>query len=210
MQTRGGRWLYVLDAATDHNDLEHLLLPCAWTLLTTRRPSLLQPLGLEAWDYPVRFFTEDESVQAVERRMGSQWDKYNDSRYAKRVHALGGGWPIAVGLAASIARLRGWSYLLRRLSDPARALTALRVDRGNTSETSMKMALAETLRDLSPDARALICQLSGQATNAVEDYEAALIELCELGLAERTPTGANLQQLLTLYIAETAEYPCAS
>lgn len=209
MQTHGGRWLCLLESVTDHRDLELLLLPGAWALLTTRRASLLQPLGLEAWEYPVRFLTEAETVQVVVRRMGSQWDKHNDLPKARDIYVLVGGWPLAVGLAASVARSRGWAYLLRRLADPTRALAVLRVDRGDTPATSMRLALVETVRGLSPDATALLHRLCGQTANTIGDDEAALAELCDLGLAEQTRAGPQIPRLLALYMAEEPAPPCA-
>ncbi len=120
------------------------------------------------------------------------------------------GWPLAAGLATSVARSHGWPYSPRRLADPARALDTLRVDRGNTPQTSVRLAPAESLEGLSRDAIALLRWLSGQDTSAVGDYDAALMELTEVGLARIPVSGASIPRLLELYVAEIAELHCAS
>ncbi len=163
-------------------------------------------------------FDEDETAELLKRRLDDVWDRDTGTQRAKELHRLVDGLPMAVGILAAVIRSRGWEYVLERLRDRDRAISAIRYGCEQTPVTSLALALDTILPNLSAQARSLLQALSsldfdaaalsgdlgkweGFALDSI-DVEAAQYELVEhLILKTDDGHGFRLHRLAALHAA---------
>jgi hypothetical protein len=220
------RWLIIVENASDGCLLQELKLPNTWLLLTTYGVPPLQPLGWEKHMFELPPFGEGETVELLKRRLGDRWDHDTGTKKAKELHRLVDGLPMAVGILAAVVRSRGWEYVLERLRDRERAVSVIRYGGGQTTATSLALALDTSLPNLSDQARTLLQKLSflpldeayptalPEFLNRQEsfdldgiDVEAAQYELMEhLILKTDDEHGFYLHRLAALHVAQHTLY----
>ena len=105
-------------------------------------------------------FDECETVELLKRRLGERWDLEITTKKAKELHRLVDGLPMAVGILAGVIRSRGWEFVLERLRDRERAVSVIQYGHGQSSSTSLALALDKSLANLSSPAKALLKALS--------------------------------------------------
>ena len=163
------RWLIIGENASDGRLLQELKLPNTWLLLTTYGVPPLQPLGWEKHMFELPPFDEGETVELLKRRLGDRWDQDTGTKQAIELHRLVDGLPMAVGILAAVVRSRGWKYVLERLRDRERAVSVIRYGGGQTTATSLALALDTILPSLSTQSRSLLQALSSL------DFDAAAL-----------------------------------
>jgi len=212
------RWLIVVENVSDGRLLQELKLPNVWLLLTTYGVPPLQPLGWEKHMFEMPPFDECETVELLKRRLGERWDLEITTKKAKELHRLVDGLPMAVGILAGVIRSRGWEFVLERLRDRERAVSVIQYGHGQSSSTSLALALDKSLPNLSSQARTLLAALSSLDFDAAAlsgdlgkweglalddiDVEAAQFELVEdLILKTEDGHGFRLHRLAALHAA---------
>ncbi|NUM44634.1 MAG: hypothetical protein HUU38_07990 [Anaerolineales bacterium] len=137
----GGRWLCILDAVSDFGELNEILLPHPWILITTHGTQPLLPHGLEDWASPLPPFTQEESIAVFQKRLGTQWEKYNDPQKVKKLHRLVEGLPLAFSILAGLVHSRGWEYTLTRFQDEMRIISTVKLSPGTQPEISLQLTI---------------------------------------------------------------------
>lgn len=212
------RWLIVVENVSDGRLMQELKLPNTWLLLTTYGVPPLQSLGWEKHMFELPPLDERETVELLKRRLDDIWDRDNSTKNAKELHRLVDGLPMAVGILAAVIRSRGWEYVINRLRDREQAISVIRYGGGQTSVTSLALALDKSLPNLSSQARILLAALSsldfdaaalsgdlgkweGLALDGI-DVEAAQFELVEhFILKTEDGHGFRLHRLAALHAA---------
>lgn len=175
LRTRAGRFLIILENATDSRGLLELVVPEAWALITAYGLPPFQPLGWEVHSFHLPAFQESETMALLEQRLGNLWDRHSCTPKAREVHRLVEGLPMGAWVLAAVIRSRGWDFALDRLRDRNRALSVIQYEHGQTPSTSMALALDQFLPNLSRQAQALLEALSFLPLG--ESYPEALPEL---------------------------------
>ena len=175
LRLRAGRFLVILENATDSRGLLELVVPEAWALITAYGLPPFQPLGWEVHSFQLPAFQESETMALLEQRLGNQWDRHSCTPKARELHRLVEGLPMGAWVLAAVIRSRGWDFTLDRLRDRNRALSVIQYERGQTPSTSMALALDQFLPTLSRQALTLLEALSFLSPE--ESYPEALPEL---------------------------------
>lgn len=163
VEALGGRWICFLDGVNVQEELTDLLLPQTWVLITTQGTQPLLPHGLEDWAFGVPAFTKEEATLVFQKRLGSCWEKYNDSNKVKGLHTLVEGLPMAISILAGVVHSRGWEYTLSRFEDEMRIISTVNLPPGNLPELSLRQTIEFALDTLDNELRSLLAVLSSFA-----------------------------------------------
>lgn len=167
-----------------------------WVLATTTGSAALQPLGWEAHAYPLPPLSELETTAWLKERLAGKWGQPYDKVYARELHRLSEGLPMAVAILAALVRSRGWQVVFEAMRDPQRAVTFIRYGSGQETPTgSLSKTLDLMFQTLSSAEKTVLremalytpgCQVPEAIFHSLmREHQDVVHELVEKGLLSR-------------------------
>lgn len=197
VRLRKGRWLLVAENINDGKQLQ-AILPSEniWVLGSAYGISALQPLGWEKYAFPLAPLSDDETIDWLKERLGSQWGKPYDKENARKLGQLIDGLPMAMAILSALVRSRGWHEVLNAMNDPKQAVSFIRYgSRQNTPTSSLSRAIDLAFNFLTPDDKSMLREMAMYAPgnpvpeeifyNLLNDNREIVHELVEKGLLSR-------------------------
>ncbi len=156
------RVLIVLDDVWWAEDVKLLLVDGSQSrvLITTRMVSVAQKLG---WDnrnqiIALPVMSEAESLELIRCRMGDDWRDEMTANAGELAHRVGH-LPLAIELGVTVAKRRGWPFLLTRLRE-GKGMDTLRRWPEEGRQDSLRRSLDLSYAVLDDKARGLLMELT--------------------------------------------------